>query len=237
VSTLITAPRFAEYYKRMVRAQELSHWLSSLEPAAREAVMARAHMLALPPHTKIYAQGDPVDGIYIVLEGAVKELAADEGCLRLVRLAGPGSVLGAGELFSESLQTMSAVTLRPTRLALLRQPDLHAIFVEHPSILLWLMRQLSARLWKLRTALVETVYLESAARLTHKLVEVADRFGERTSQGVMIDLKLSRDEWAALVGIAPETVSRVLHDLERRGWIALQGRKIWLIDEEKLRVT
>jgi CRP-like cAMP-binding protein len=160
VSTLITAPRFAEYYKRMVRAQELSHWLSSLEPAAREAVMARAHMLALPPHTEIYAQGDPADGIYIVLEGAVKELAADEGCLRLVRLAGPGSVLGAGEPLSESLQTMSAVTLRPTRLALLRQPDLHAMFVEHPSVLLWLMRQLSARALEdlAHCALVETVY-------------------------------------------------------------------------------
>jgi CRP-like cAMP-binding protein len=164
----------------MVRAQELSHWLSSLEPAAREAVMARAHMLALPPHTKIYAQGDPADGIYIVLEGAVKELAADEGCLRLVRLAGPGSVLGAGELFSEPVQTMSAVTLRPTRLALLRQPDLHEIFVEHPSTLLWVMQQLSDQLKDLRRALVETVYVESAARLARKLVEVAERFGERT---------------------------------------------------------
>jgi CRP/FNR family cyclic AMP-dependent transcriptional regulator len=237
VSTLITAPRFAEYYKRMVRAQELSHWLSSLEPAAREAVMARAHMLALPPHTKIYAQGDPADGIYIVLEGAVKELAADEGCLRLVRLAGPGSVLGAGEPLSASLQTMSAVTLRPTRLALLRQSDLHAMFVEHPSVLLWVMQQLSAKLKDLRRALVETVYVESAARLARKLVEVAERFGERTPNGMLIPIKLSRDEWAALAGMAPETVSRVLHDFERRGWIALEGRKIRLLEEEKLSLT
>nr|BAL59965.1 hypothetical protein HGMM_OP4C601 [Candidatus Acetothermum autotrophicum] len=73
----------------MTRAHELARWLSSLEPAACDAVIAKAHVLALPPETGVYAQGDPVDGIYIVLEGAVKELAAFEGCLRLVRLTGP----------------------------------------------------------------------------------------------------------------------------------------------------
>ena len=221
----------------MTKAQELSHWLSSLEPAARAAVLAKAHMLILPPQTEVYAQGDPVDGIYIVVEGVVKELAAREGCLRLARLSGPGEVLGVGELFSEPVQTMSAVTVRPTRLARLSQADIQGIFGEHPSVLLWAMQQLSTKLRELRRALVETVYVESAARLTRKLVEVAERFGERTPHGVLIDIKLSRDEWAALAGMAPETVSRVLHDLERRGWIALEGRRIRLLEEEKLSLT
>lgn len=220
----------------MRRMSGLARWLGSLEPAAREALMEKAHALTLPPETEIYAQGDPVDGIYIALEGAVKELAAIEGCLRLVRLSGPGDVLGAGELFSEPEQTMSALTLRRTRLAWWRQPDLHEIFVEHPSVLLWLMQRWAAQLRELRAALVETVYVESAARLTRKLMGVAERFGERTPHGVLIDIKLSRDEWAALAGMAPETVSRVLHDLERRGWIALEGRYIRLLEEEKLHV-
>lgn len=219
----------------MRRIPDLVRWLSPLESGAQEALIAKAHALALPPETEIYAQGDPVDGMYIVLEGAVKELAAIEGSLRLVRLSGPGDVLGVGELFSEPEQTMSAITLRRTRLAWWRQPDLHEIFVRYPSVLLWLMQQFSAQLRQLRAALVETVYIESAARLTRKLVEVAERFGERTPHGVLIDVKLSRDEWAALAGMAPETVSRVLHDLERRGWIALEGRHIRLLEEEKLR--
>ncbi len=221
----------------MVRAAELAQWLEGMDPEACKALGKRAQLVAFPPETQLYAQGDRVNGLYIVLEGIVKEISSEDGCVRFVRLSGPGDLLGIGEFLSEAVQAMSAFALHQTRVAWLERSQLSEIFAEHPSILVWLMRQLSARLWKLRTALVETVYLESAARLTHKLVEVADRFGERTPQGVMIDLKLSRDEWAALVGIAPETVSRVLHDLERRGWIALQGRKIWLIDEEKLRVT
>jgi CRP-like cAMP-binding protein len=219
----------------MGRVQQLAQWLNGLEPTAQEAVMTRACALTLPPEREVYAQGDPVDGVYIVLEGAVKERAAVEGCLRLVRLSGPGDVLGAGELFSEPVQTMSALTLRRTRLAWIRQPDLHEIFAQHPSVLLWLMKEFSARLRELRRALVETVYVESATRLTRKLLEVAERFGERTPHGVLIDIKLSRDEWAALAGMAPETVSRVLHDLERRGWIALEGRQIRLLAEESLR--
>ncbi len=221
----------------MTRAHEGDQWLSALEPPVREAVLAKARMIALPPETKVYAQGDPVDGIYIVVEGVVKELAARAGCLRLARLSGPGEVLGVGELFSEPVQTMSAVTVRPTRLAWMSQADLHEIFAEHPSALLWLIQQFSAQVRRLRSALVETVYVESATRLARKLVEVAERFGKRTPHGVLIDIKLSRDEWAALAGMAPETVSRVLHDLERRGWIALEGRRIRLLEEEKLSLT
>lgn len=220
----------------MARAAELTCWLEGVDPKACQALMRRAHLKALPPETHIYAQGDHVDGLYVVLEGIVKEITVMEGCLRFVRLSGPGEALGIGELFSEPVHAMSAVTLRPTRLAHFEHDALHKIFTEHPSALLWLMQQFSARLWGLRTALVETVYVESATRLTRKLVEVAERFGERTPQGILIDLKLSREEWAALVGIAPETVSRVLHDLERRGWVALEGRKILLIAEEKLRL-
>ncbi len=221
----------------MARAAELARWLEGIDPQACKAMMRRAHLKVVPPETQLYAQGDRVDGIYIVLEGVVKETTVVEGCLRFVRLSGPGDLLGIGELFNKAAQAMSADTVCQTRLAYFEQDALHKIFVEHPSALLWLVQQLSAWLWRLRTALVETVYVESSTRLTQKLLEVAERFGKQTHQGILIDLKLSREEWAALVGIAPETVSRVLHDLERRGWVALEGRKILLLAKEKLRLT
>lgn len=221
----------------MVNVHALTRWLNALEPATREAVASRAQMLFFPSDIEIYAQDDMVDGIYVVLDGLVKETAwsVEEGTLQFLRLTGPGKVLGAGELFSEPVQTMSALTLRDTCLGWLEQSQLQEILTEHPSVLLWLMQQFSTQLVELRTALVETVYVESAARLTRKLVEVAEHFGERTAKELVIDLELSRDEWAALVGMAPETVSRILHGLERRGWIALEGRRIRLIEEEKLR--
>jgi CRP/FNR family transcriptional regulator len=218
-------------------AKELTRWLNALEPAARDTVASQAQMLLLPSGAELYAQGEPVDGIYMVLDGLVKEtaLSPEENNLQFLRLKGPGEVLGAGEVFSEPVHTMSAMTLRDTRLSWIEQSDLQKILKHHPGVLIWLMQNFSCQLGELRTALVETVYVESAARLTRKLIEVAERFGERTPHGLIIDLNLSRDEWAALVGMAPETVSRILHGLERRGWIALEGRQIRLIEEEKLR--
>ncbi len=214
--------------------RKLQSLLDKLEPEAREVVLASAQELLFPPDAQIYAQGDLVDGLYIVLDGAVKEFWQSEGCVQFVRLVGPGEILGMGELFSNAVHTCSAVTLRQTSLAWFAHPEIHKVFMRYPSLLLWIMEDLVRQLGEVRAALVKTVYVESAARLTRKLVEVAERFGKRASQGVVIDLKLSRDEWAALVGMAPETVSRVLHDLERQGWISLEGRRILLINEEKL---
>ncbi len=213
----------------------LRELLGKLEPGECEAVLERAQELLLPPQAEIYAQGDLVDGLYVVLDGAVKEVSEAEGEKQFVRLVGSGDILGAGELFSNAaVRTTSAVTLRQTSLAWLAQADIRTIVTQSPSVLLWIMEGLARQLGGLRAALVGMVYVDSAARLTRTLVEVAERFGQRTPQGVVIDLMLSRDEWAALTGCAPETVSRVLHDLERRGWIALEGRRIWLLKEEKL---
>lgn len=214
--------------------RKLQGLLDKLEPEAREVVLERAQELLFPLDTQIYSQGDLVDGLYIVLDGAVKEVSQGEGCVRFVRLVGPGEILGMGELFSDAVHTLSAVTLRQTSLAWFARSDICKMFTRYPSLLFWIMEDLVRQLGEVRAALVKTVYVESAARLTRKLVEVAERFGKRASQGVVIDLKLSRDEWAALVGMAPETVSRVLHDLERQGWISLEGRRILLINEEKL---
>ncbi|MCS7197198.1 MAG: Crp/Fnr family transcriptional regulator [Candidatus Bipolaricaulota bacterium] len=213
----------------MTKGAELVQWLGGLDPEASKAILRKAHQKVFPAETLLYAQGDRVSGIYIVLEGIVKEFASLEGCLRYLRLSGPGDLLGIGEIFSQEPQTLSASTVHQSRLVYLEQAAFQQICMKHPSVPLWMMRQLSARLWELRMALVETVYVESATRLVHRLAAVGERFGEQRSQGTLIDLKLSREEWAALVGIAPETVSRVLHDLERRGWVALEGRKIWLL--------
>lgn len=216
--------------------RQLRSLLDTVEPEARQAVLDKAQGLFLPPEAEVYCQGDLVDGLYIVLDGAVKEFSSseDDGCLQFVRLVGPGEILGVGELFSNAVHTLSAVTLRQTTLAWVAQSDIHKIVTPYPSVLLWIMESMARRLEELRAALVGMVYVDGAARLTQQLVEVAKRFGQRTPQGVVIDLKLSRDEWAALAGMAPETVSRVLHDLERRGWIALESRRIWLLNEEKL---
>lgn len=208
---------------------------TGLSPEKIEMIRATAHTVEYPVGSKIYAQGDPADGLYCLCEGLIKEISHNAaGRLQWVRLIGPGELLGNGEALCAASQAHTTVALQPSRLLWLAQEDFSNIAAEHSDILLWAATRMAQQLCLLRAALVQRAYTESAVRLTQALQRVAADFGTATARGRLIDLDLSRDEWAALVGIAPETVSRVLHQLAERGWIELRGRRILLLNSAPL---
>ncbi|MCS6903006.1 MAG: Crp/Fnr family transcriptional regulator [Candidatus Bipolaricaulota bacterium] len=207
---------------------------AGLAPEKIEIIRAAAHLLEYPADSTIYTQGDPADGLYCLCEGVVKEISLDaEERLRWVRLLGPGQLLGSGESLCSTPQMQTAIALRQSRLLWLSQEEFRNIGMEHADLLLWVATHMARQLCHLRSALVQRAYTESAVRLTEALQNVAEAFGTVTERGRLVDLDLSRDEWAALVGIAPETVSRVLHQLAERGVIELHGRRILLLDSAR----
>ncbi|MCI2430746.1 Crp/Fnr family transcriptional regulator [Candidatus Acetothermia bacterium] len=207
---------------------------AGMTPEKIEVIRAAAHLLEHPAGSKIYAQGDPTDGLYCLCQGLIKEISLNsEGHLRWVRLLGPGELLGSGESLCSTPQAQTAIALRQSQLIWLSQEEFKNIATEHADLLLWVATHMAHQLCRLRTALVQRAYTESAVRLTEALHHVAKEFGTVTERGRLIDLDLSRDEWAALVGIAPETVSRVLHQLAERGVIELHGRRILLLNSAR----
>jgi CRP/FNR family cyclic AMP-dependent transcriptional regulator len=53
--------------------------------------------------------------------------------------------------------------------------------------------------------------------LAHELIRMAGRHGQRSESGVRIDLRLSQEDWAAMVGVGRQTINRLLKKLEEKG--------------------
>jgi CRP-like cAMP-binding protein len=67
------------------------------------------------------------------------------------------------------------------------------------------------------------------------LLDLADRFGQVTDEGVHVPHDLTQEELAQLVGASRETVNKSLAEFVSRGWIRLEGRAVLLIDIDRLR--
>jgi len=72
-------------------------------------------------------------------------------------------------------------------------------------------------------------------RLAKGLLDLGKHYGVRCEEGLLIDLPLSRQDLAELLGISRQTVCQELQKLARRGLIGLDGRRITLTDLEALR--
>ncbi|MFQ5793595.1 MAG: Crp/Fnr family transcriptional regulator [Candidatus Bipolaricaulia bacterium] len=184
----------------------------------------------------IFQQGAPSFGLYIILEGKVKlmrELQAEKS--RILKILGPGEVLGLDILFDSATYATCAKTLEPSRLGFIERQEFLRFIVQHSCIFPRIVAQLADDLRDAWNELAEAAaYLSVREKLARVLLDLAERFGVEGRSGVVIGVRLKRIELAEMIGVAPETLVRALGQLKERGLITLEGRQIIISDRNGL---
>jgi CRP-like cAMP-binding protein len=142
-----------------------------------------------------------------------------------------------GELAAIDGQPHSASVsaMEPVEVLTVRLPDFTAFLQTHPRIMWLLLRLLTGRLRDADRKRAEFGIYDTLARVTCRLVELADRFGEPTESGVRITLRLTREELASWVGASREAVTKALQRLRAGDYIQTEQRRITVVDVEGLR--
>ncbi len=183
----------------------------------------------------IFEEGEPAFGVYLIDSGKVKlTKRAPDGRRQILKLIGPGEILGEEALFHESVYSAQARALERTVAGFVTLKDLLHFLEDHPQVALKLLRSLSHEIREFHDKLLETSYESSLERIARLLLALADRWGEQEDGGLYIGVKLSRSELAELAGVASETASRLLARLRERGILALNGPRIIIRDRERL---
>lgn len=183
----------------------------------------------------IFQEGALAFGLYIVCQGKVKVTGkAPCGKRQILKLLGPGEVLGEEALFADGIYTTFARTLEPSTLAFVPKDKFLQFIEEYPVVAFQLIEKLSRELIAFQGKLVEVAYESSEGRLARLLLAMGERFGQAEGSRLHLGLKLSRAELAELAGIAPETAIRTLSRLREEGLIGLEGHRITILDLERL---
>lgn len=183
----------------------------------------------------IFEEGEPVFGVYLINRGKVKLAKRSLGGRRqILKLVGPGEILGEEALFHEQLYSAHARTLEQTSTLFVTVKELHRFLEAHPRVALKLIAQLAREIKGFQSKLLETSYESSLGRVANLLLSIGDKWGEEEDGGLYIGVKLSRTELAELAGIASETASRLLARLRERGILSLDGPRIIIRDRGRL---
>ncbi|MBR5951559.1 MAG: Crp/Fnr family transcriptional regulator [Actinomycetaceae bacterium] len=183
----------------------------------------------------LFHEGDDGDRFYIVTEGKVKlSHTSDDGRENLLAVLGPGEVIGELSLFDLGKRSSTVVAIAPTRLLALAHADMRRYLLEHTGLALSMLRELAGRLRHTNEQLTDLVFSDVPGRVAKALLDLANRFGERTPEGIYVAHDLTQEELAHLVGASRETVNKSLADFVSRGWIRLERRAVLLIDVPRL---
>ncbi len=172
----------------------------------------------------IFMEGAPAFGFYLVFSGAVKVVKRSaKGKSQILKIVGPGGLLGETTLFDKGVHNAYAKTLMPSRVGFIERGDFFHFLEHHPKVIFRFFERLSTELKAFQNKLAERSYASSKERLARLILALGDT-----------EIELSRGELAEMAGVSSKTAIRTLGELEARGIISLENRKIRIIKRDYL---
>lgn len=149
-------------------------------------------------------------------------------------ILGPGEMFGELSLFDPGPRTATATAVADTELIGMGNESLHEYLKDRPAVSLALLGALARRLRRTNDSVADLVFTDVPGRVAKALLDLANRFGRHTDEGVLVAHDLTQEELAQLVGASRETVNKALADFASRGWLKLEARAVLLMDVERL---
>jgi CRP-like cAMP-binding protein len=182
----------------------------------------------------IFEEGESVNGIFCVKDGVCKlsKLSAN-GKDQIVKLVKPGELLGQRSLISDELANLSAVALEDMEVCFIPKKEILDFFNENNQFSMNVMKTICSDLKDADDHMVSMAQKSVKERLAETLIYLEDNFGKNDDGTLKI--QLSREELAGMIGTATESCIRLLSELNKNGFIDLIGKKIAIIDRNKLK--
>lgn len=183
----------------------------------------------------LFTEGDPGDHMYVISAGKVKlGHTAPDGRESLIAVLGAGEMLGELSLFDPGPRTATASALTEVTVLGLGHDDLKPWLTGRPDLAVELLAALARRLRRTNETLADLVFSDVPGRVAKALIDLGQKFGEPTAEGLLVNHDLTQEELAQLVGASRETVNKALADFSQRGWVKLESRSVTITDPARL---
>jgi CRP/FNR family cyclic AMP-dependent transcriptional regulator len=197
------------------------------------ALVHEAEVLAYPKRGLVRLADDDTH-VWIVVEGGVKLCRTSSGGRRLIEaILGPGDAFG--RVSSATARASYEVeSLEPARVAGVARRRFEALLQAHPKLAFTVVQDLEGRQRKLVRRLEALCFKDVHTRLAETLLDLAQKHREPCSHGFALDIRITQQDLAELVGASRQMVSRVIGDFERRLLVQRMGRVLCILHAERL---
>lgn len=205
--------------------QCLPEWLPAIQAHRKNLTFRKGEL--------IFREEEPVRGIYFVYSGTVKvhKKWGTEKEL-ILRFARQGEIFGHRGLGQEAIYPISATALEPVNACFIDLDFFRTSLKVNQDFMYGLLLFFADELQESERKMRNLAHMQVKGRVAHALLALQEKFG-RTPDGY-IQMTLSRQDLASLVGATYETVFRIINELAEEQLIVLSGKNIAVNDAAKL---
>jgi len=175
----------------------------------------------------IFHRDDPGQVLYMIKEGKVKIcIISPDGQEVSLAVLGKGEYFGEFALLDGLPRSTDAVALDRVECYTLQRSDFLNAIQKNPKIAILVLEALSKRLRATDDMVEDLIFLDVYGRVAKKLLELADAHGVKTEEGIIIDVRLTQQELASMVGASRESVNKVLGYFTDKKFISTDKHRI-----------
>ena len=192
----------------------------------------------LIPHRRgqiLYYEGTKPLGIFCINSGVIKVYkTASNGKEQILYLAKEGDFLGYSALLGEENYSSSSMIIEDAKICFIPREAFLGSMMKNAEFFKRITKQLCHELGVMEEKLTDASQKSIRERLALLLLQLANTYGVDGGGYQRINLLLTREELAGMVGTATESVIRLLSEFKKDGLIELEGKKILLKDKKGL---
>lgn len=199
-------------------------------------VSAVTNTLVFKRGEKLFSQGNRPLGIYCVQSGNIKlTKTGSDGKETIVRIAKHGDVIGHRSLFTSQDFNGTATALEEAIVCFIDKNRVLKLLEEKPAVAIELINKLSRDMGIAEERSSSFHQKNVRERIAQLILDLSTTHGQDLGNGeIQINLKLTREEMATMIGTANETLIRIISEYRKDGIIDQNGKLIIIKDKKEL---
>lgn len=206
--------RHCSLFQRLTAEQ-----LGRLERQARMREFAR--------NSAIYLPSDVADGAFLLGRGRVRICSnTADGKQAILAFIDPGELFGELSLVQGGEREERAEAALDSTVILLPGDELRRLMEDSSSLSLGITKLIGLRRKRIERRLRNLLYRSNRDRIGHLLLELTEQYGRHTDEGVLLDIRLSHQELASIIGVTRETVTTLLGEMQLDGLLRVSRQRV-----------
>ncbi|ASB89079.1 MULTISPECIES: Crp/Fnr family transcriptional regulator [Bacillus] len=187
------------------------------------------------PRMFVFMEGEEREAVFFIKSGLVKTYKIDEaGNEQVISLLQSGDMFPHVGFFDRSPYPATAEAVQETELIVIRIADFDDLLMKYPQMTIKVMEIMGKKIIDLQERIQGFISKDVQHRLTHALMKLAAEHGVRKGKGVYINLPITNQDFANMVGTSRETINRTLNEMKKKNLLSADRSGILIYDAEWL---
>lgn len=181
----------------------------------------------------LFSEGDHINGIFCIKSGVCKvSKMSENGKNQIVSLVKRGDLIGERSLVSDEVSNLNAVALNDMEVCFVPKDEIINNLEKNPAFTMDILKTMANSLKRSDNLIVDMAQKSVKQRLAETLINLQKKFN--TNETGTINIQLSREDIANIIGTATESAIRLLSDLKKKKIIKFQGKELEIINKVEL---